>query len=91
MPELLRRENYVLDTWHNSGASPYARFTDEEYASLAGKVLPQLKDRCILVIAGDPKDSLETLHGMGIEHFVNKRSNVLEALQHFQQLLGINS
>jgi isoleucyl-tRNA synthetase len=21
-----------LDTWHNSGASPYARFTDEEYA-----------------------------------------------------------
>ena len=65
--------------------------SDEEYASLAGKVLPQLKDRCILVIAGDPKDSLETLHGMGIEHFVNKRSNVLEALQHFQQLLGINS
>ena len=31
---LMRRENYVLDTWHNSGASPYARFTDEEYASL---------------------------------------------------------
>ena len=31
---LMHRENYVLDTWHNSGASPYARFTDEEYASL---------------------------------------------------------
>jgi isoleucyl-tRNA synthetase len=28
----MRREDYVLDTWHNSGASPYARFTDEEYA-----------------------------------------------------------
>ena len=27
----MRREDYVLDTWHNSGASPYARFTDEEY------------------------------------------------------------
>jgi isoleucyl-tRNA synthetase len=26
------REDYVLDTWHNSGASPYARFTDEEHA-----------------------------------------------------------
>ena len=28
----MTREDYVLDTWHNSGASPYARFTDEEYA-----------------------------------------------------------
>ncbi|MFB3889595.1 MAG: isoleucine--tRNA ligase, partial [Candidatus Bathyarchaeia archaeon] len=28
----MRREDYVLDTWHNSGASPYARFTDEEIA-----------------------------------------------------------
>jgi isoleucyl-tRNA synthetase len=29
---VMRREDYVLDTWHNSGASPYSRFTDEEYA-----------------------------------------------------------
>lgn len=28
------RENYVLDTWHNSGAAPYASFTDEEYKKL---------------------------------------------------------
>jgi len=28
---VMRREDYVLDTWHNSGASPYARFTDDEY------------------------------------------------------------
>jgi len=28
----MHREPYVLDTWHNSGASPYARFTDEEFA-----------------------------------------------------------
>jgi isoleucyl-tRNA synthetase len=27
---VMRREDFVLDTWHNSGASPYARFTDEE-------------------------------------------------------------
>jgi isoleucyl-tRNA synthetase len=26
------REDFVLDTWHNSGASTYARFTDEEFA-----------------------------------------------------------
>jgi isoleucyl-tRNA synthetase len=29
---IMYREDFVLDTWHNSGASPYARFTDEEYA-----------------------------------------------------------
>jgi isoleucyl-tRNA synthetase len=28
---IMRREDYVLDTWHNSGASPYARFTDPDY------------------------------------------------------------
>jgi isoleucyl-tRNA synthetase len=27
---IMRREDFVLDTWHNSGASPYARFTNEE-------------------------------------------------------------
>lgn len=25
------REPFVLDTWHNSGASPHARFSDEEF------------------------------------------------------------
>jgi isoleucyl-tRNA synthetase len=28
----MHREPFVLDTWHNSGASPYARFTDKEFA-----------------------------------------------------------
>jgi isoleucyl-tRNA synthetase len=28
------REHFVLDVWHNSGASPYARFTDEEFNQL---------------------------------------------------------
>jgi isoleucyl-tRNA synthetase len=28
------REPFVLDTWHNSGASPYASFTDEEFRKL---------------------------------------------------------
>ena len=29
--DTMLREDFVLDTWHNSGASTYARFTDEEY------------------------------------------------------------
>jgi isoleucyl-tRNA synthetase len=28
------REPFVLDTWHNSGASPYAGYSDEEYMKL---------------------------------------------------------
>ena len=28
-----RREEYVLDTWHNSGSAPYSSLTDEEYAN----------------------------------------------------------
>jgi isoleucyl-tRNA synthetase len=28
---IMHREDFVLDTWHNSGASPYARFTGEEF------------------------------------------------------------
>ena len=28
------REPFVLDTWHNSGASPYASFTDREFERL---------------------------------------------------------
>ncbi|UCG45469.1 MAG: class I tRNA ligase family protein, partial [Candidatus Bathyarchaeota archaeon] len=28
---VMKREPFVLDAWHNSGASPYARFTDTEF------------------------------------------------------------
>ncbi len=65
--------------------------SDEEYAPIAGEVLPLLKEWCIPVIAGYPKDSLEILKKAGIEHFVHTRSNVLEELHKYQQLLGIQS
>jgi isoleucyl-tRNA synthetase len=29
---VMYREDFVLDCWHNAGASAYARFTDDEYA-----------------------------------------------------------
>ncbi len=31
---VMQREPFVLDTWHNSGAAPYASLTDQEYSSL---------------------------------------------------------
>ena len=30
----MQREPFVLDTWHNSGAAPYASLTDQEYMDL---------------------------------------------------------
>jgi len=30
----MQRESFVLDTWHNSGAAPYASLNDEEYSEL---------------------------------------------------------
>ena len=35
---LMTREQYVLDTWHNSGAAPFASFNDYEY----NKLIPAL-------------------------------------------------
>jgi len=65
--------------------------SDEEYAGLAARAMPLLKDICIPVIAGYPKQVLDLLKQSGIEHFIHVRSNVLEELKHFQQLLGIES
>lgn len=31
---IMQREPFVLDTWHNSGAAPYASLSDQEYESL---------------------------------------------------------
>ena len=31
--ENTNREEYVLDTWHNSGSAPFSSLTDEEYSS----------------------------------------------------------
>jgi methylmalonyl-CoA mutase len=64
--------------------------SDDAYADLAPALYEQLKDDCIFVVAGYPKDILEELQETGIEHFIHMRSNVLETLKTFQNLLGID-
>ncbi len=32
--QIMQREPFVLDTWHNSGGAPYASLSDQEYNSL---------------------------------------------------------
>jgi methylmalonyl-CoA mutase len=63
--------------------------SDEEYATLAPALFAKLKDKIIVVVAGYPKAIMEDLKQQGIRHFIHNRSNVLESLNYFQELLGI--
>lgn len=60
---------------------------DEEYEALAADTLKLLSGE-ILCIAGNPANK-EQLEQMGVKYFIHVRSNVLETLLQFQQLLGI--
>ncbi len=61
---------------------------DDAYAEIAPAAHKALNGDAILVVAGAPA-SAEELKAQGIEHFVNVRSNLLETLQKFNELLEI--
>lgn len=61
--------------------------SDDEYATLAPEAYNLLKDgKEIFVVAGAPACA-DDLKAIGIEHFINVRSNVLETLKAFNQRL----
>jgi len=62
--------------------------SDDEYAELAPAAYEASKGKAILVVAGAPAN-MDELKALGIEHFVNVKSNVLETLKQFNQLLSI--
>ncbi len=64
--------------------------SDEEYADFAPKVLDLVKDKSIVVVAGYPKAIVEDLKQKGIQHFIHVKSNVLETLGKFLEMLSIN-
>jgi len=61
--------------------------SDDEYPVIIPEIIKQLKDQAVIVIAGYPKDHLDQLRAEGIEHFIHVRSNVLEELRKFQELI----
>lgn len=63
--------------------------SDEDYPSIAPEIQQKIGDRTIVVVAGYPKDHIEELQSKGVSHFIHIRSNVLETLQYYNQLLGI--
>ncbi|WP_352422307.1 methylmalonyl-CoA mutase family protein [Proteiniphilum sp.] len=61
--------------------------SDDEYADLAPEAYNLLKGgKEIFVVAGAPACA-DDLKAIGIEHFINVRSNVLETLKGFNELL----
>ncbi|MDL2228406.1 methylmalonyl-CoA mutase family protein, partial [Odoribacter sp. OttesenSCG-928-L07] len=60
---------------------------DEEYELIAPEIYNELKDDAIVVIAGNPKDSMEKLTAVGIKHFINVKTNLLESLEYYQNII----
>ena len=63
--------------------------SDEEYLLFAPDVYIKLKDKAIIVVAGNPA-SIEELKSKGLENFIHVRSNVIQILTDFNKRLGIN-
>lgn len=63
--------------------------SDDEYAEFAPEAFKYLAGRAQFVVAGAPACT-DDLKAVGIEHFINVKSNVLETLRGFNQVLGIN-
>lgn len=62
--------------------------SDEEYPEIVPQITEVLKDK-ILVVAGNPKEHIESFKSMGISEFIHVRSNLLKTLQDFNSKLGI--
>jgi methylmalonyl-CoA mutase len=63
--------------------------SDDAYETMSLPVFEALKDQCIVVLAGYPKNIIEKLKAAGMEHFIHVKSNLPEELSKYQSLLGI--
>ena len=66
--------------------------SDDEYATLGIEIAQKLKaanKELNLVIAGYPKEILDSLKQAGVDEFIHVRSNLLDTLESFQEKLGI--
>ena len=64
--------------------------SDDEYAEITETACNLLKGKVkSIVLAGFPKDMVETYKGYGVDEFIHVKTNVLESLTSFQKLMGI--
>jgi len=64
--------------------------SDEEYEQYGPETYSLLKERAILVIAGDPACA-DMLMAKGIKCFINIKSDLLDTLQEFNRLMQIGA
>jgi len=62
--------------------------SDDEYATFAPQAYEMIKGKETLIVAGAPAN-MDELKALGIEYFINVRSNVLETLKSLNAKLGI--
>jgi methylmalonyl-CoA mutase len=63
--------------------------SDDEYSTFAPTVFEKLKEKAIVVVAGNPP-CIDELKARGIEHFISIKSDVAAALKLFNQMTGID-
>ncbi len=64
--------------------------SDDEYAELTEPACQGLKGKVkSIVLAGYPKEMVETYKGYGVDEFIHVKTNVLDCLTKFQKLFGI--
>ena len=98
----MQREPFVLDTWHNSGAAPYASLTDQEYSDLIpaafltegidqtrGWAYTLLMEGVIMASSAPFRSFL--FHGLVLDEKGNKMSKSLGNVIDAQKMLGENS
>ena len=65
--------------------------SDEEYTEMipAAKAIKDKAPDTQLVVAGNPKEIIDRLNEAGVGHYIHLRTNALDSLQRFNDLLGI--
>jgi methylmalonyl-CoA mutase len=64
--------------------------SDEEYADITEAACKGLKGKVkSIVVAGNPKEMIETFKGYGVDEFIHVKTNVLDCLTKYQKLFGI--
>jgi methylmalonyl-CoA mutase len=61
--------------------------SDDAYGEIAPVVQEELGGKSIVVVAGNPTDSMDELREAGIEHFIHMKSKLLDTLRSFNQQL----
>ena len=68
--------------------------SDDEYPSVVAQICSALNAKqssAKVIVAGYPKEQLDTLTAAGVHSFIHLRTNALEALRNYQKEVGIPS